>query len=87
MDTRKDRRSDSRLNEHLPASFDCDRLAQLVANGQIDLPIDQMPNQLMHVIKLVRERRRQHLMSHIAHCIALDIVSNNNKQIGDRRND
>jgi hypothetical protein len=52
------------------------RIAQLVADGQIELPFDLPPEQLTLVIDSVRERLRQHLMRHIARCIAFDIMSN-----------
>lgn len=67
---------------------DLPRIASLVAAGQIDLPTNLAPDQLRVVIEIVRERRRQHLVRHIAHCIALDIVSSNKRNKKDTaRND
>jgi hypothetical protein len=67
---------------------DLARIASLVAAGQIGLPTNLAPDQLRVVIEIVRERRRQHLVRHIAHCIALDIVSSSKRHKKDTaRND
>jgi hypothetical protein len=50
------------------------RIAQLVADGQVELPLELPQEQLRDVIDLVRNRRRQRLVSHIARCIAIDIL-------------
>lgn len=53
---------------------DVERLALLVANGQIELPLGLPHDELRTVIDRTRELRRQNLLRHVARCIAVDIV-------------
>jgi hypothetical protein len=87
MDFRLNSSSESKLDETLIANFDAARLARLIADGQIDLPVELSTDQLNLVIPLVRERRRQHLVRHIAHCIAYDIQATANTKDRDSKHD
>ena len=49
------------------------RLAELVADGETDLPDDLATEQLEQLIELVRRRRRARLVRFIARQIAADI--------------
>jgi hypothetical protein len=49
-------------------------IAKLVADGQVELPRDLPLGSLRDVVDLVRRRRRQNLVAHIARCIAVDIL-------------
>ena len=53
--------------------LDLDRLAQLVANGQVDLPLALSRPELAQLVDEVRERRRRSLLKYVARCIATDI--------------
>ncbi len=49
------------------------RLAELVASGELSLPVDLPPDQLELLVRKVRQRRRRRLVRFIADAIAMDI--------------
>ena len=49
------------------------RLADLVASGELPLPTDLHSDQLEHLAREVRQRRRRRLVRFIARTLALDI--------------
>lgn len=51
-----------------------ERLAELVADGRIELPGDLPHESLQRLVTLVREIRRHRLVTFIARCIAVDIL-------------
>ncbi len=51
-----------------------DRLAELIAAGQAQLPTDLSPDDLRRLFKRVRQRRRENLIHYLARCIAKDIL-------------
>lgn len=50
------------------------RIAQLVADGQLPLPLDLSSVDLQDVTDLVRQHRHVGMVRHIARCIARDIA-------------
>lgn len=50
------------------------RLADLVACGDLPVPVDLHPDQLENLVRAVRRRRRDRLVDHVARAIALDIA-------------
>jgi hypothetical protein len=63
--------ADRRSGQQSPAQLT--RLADLVACGELPLPVDLHPDQLEHLVREVRDRRRVRLVGFIARAIALDI--------------
>ncbi len=49
------------------------RLAELVASGELVLPVDLPSDQLDQLVRQVRTRRRRRLVRYIARAIATDI--------------
>ena len=56
---------------HSPAHLD--RLADLVACGEVPLPLDLPMDQLERLASEIRKRRRERLVGFVAHAIAADI--------------
>ena len=53
------------------------RIAALVADGDLPLPLDLPDKQLAKLVREVQERRRRRLVQFVARAIAMDIVSGN----------
>jgi hypothetical protein len=51
------------------------RVAELVANGDLPLPLDLSDEQLAKLVREVQERRRRRLVHFVARAIAMDIVN------------
>ena len=49
------------------------QLADLVACGELDLPVELAPDQFERLVRHVRNRRRERLVDFIARAIAMDI--------------
>ena len=49
------------------------RFADMVARGELPLPVDLPPDQLEQLACEIRKRRRKKLVGFIAHAIAMDI--------------
>ena len=51
------------------------RVAELVANGDLPLPLDLPDEQLVRLVREVQDRRRRRLVHFVARAIAIDIVN------------
>lgn len=75
---RRPRRAHPSTQSELSFTFsisqvDSKRIAELVADGLIELPTDVPRQKLLEVVEHVREHRRCTLTQHIARCIAICI--------------
>ena len=63
--------------QNVPSDQQLRRTAELVANGDLPLPLDLPDEQLAKLVREVQERRRRRLVHFVARAIAMDIVSGN----------
>ena len=58
------------------------RVAELVANGDLPLPLDLPDEQLARLVREVHDRRRRRLVQFIARAIAIDIATGHGQEHG-----
>lgn len=59
------------------------RIAELVAAGQMELPVGAPPGDLRVIVHFVRQHRCHSLVRHIARCIARELTTQATKEISD----
>ena len=76
-DTRQDlaalRSNEIAKTNQLPVQLD--RLAQLVASGEVTLPEDLSADQMDRLVRKIRQCRRRRLVQYLARAIAVDIAA------------